>query len=120
MDDIVFEKAQPPLSWYQRAKIFLMASPREGWGLTLTESLQCGVVPVVLNTSSVFKDIISNGENGFLAQNRQDYIDCLEMLMTDEYRWKTMADTALASASRFSPANVGDNWEKLLAEFNRK
>lgn len=119
VDDVVFEKAQSPLSWYQRAKIFLMASPREGWGLTLTESLQCGVVPVVLNTSSVFKDIISNGENGFLAQNRQDYIECLEMLMTDESKCKTMAKNGLESASRFSPAQVGDNWEKLLTEFAR-
>lgn len=116
VNDIIFEGAQSPLKWYQRAKIFLMASPREGWGLTITESLQCGVVPVVLNTSSVFKDIISNGENGYLVQDKHDYQNSLVHLMSDELCYETMARNALKSAARFSPEQVGNQWENLLSE----
>lgn len=38
-----------------------MTSSAEGWGLTLTESLQRGVVPVVMNSSPVFSEIIETG-----------------------------------------------------------
>lgn len=116
VDDIVFEGSQSPIEWYRRAKIFLMASPREGWGLTITESLQCGVVPVVLDTSTVFKDIISNGKNGYLAHDEREYKQCLEHLMSEDSLRKTMAKEALLSADRFSSIQVGDCWEKMLSE----
>lgn len=118
MQDVVFEGAQSPLVWYQRAAIFLMASPREGWGLTITESLQNGVVPVVLNTSTVFKDIIVNQENGFLPNSMQEYVTCIESLLTDEALRQKMALKALASAHRFTPKVVGDLWNKMLQEFH--
>ena len=112
--DIIFEGSQSPLEWYKKASIFLMASPREGWGLTLTESLQNGVVPVVLNTSSVFRDIIIDGENGFLAQNAQEYASRISLLLSDNDKRSKMAINGLKSACRFSPQKVGDLWEKML------
>ena len=112
--DIIFEGSQSPLEWYKKASIFLMASPREGWGLTLTESLQNGVVPVVLNTSSVFRDIIIDGENGFLAQNAQEYASRISLLLSDNDKRTQMAINGLKSACRFSPQKVGDLWEKML------
>ncbi len=120
IDNIIFEGSQSPLKWYQKAKIFLMASPREGWGLTITESLQCGVVPVVLNTSTVFKDIISNGKNGYLVQNKYEYMQCLELLMSEDSLRMAMARDALLSSNRFSATQVGNDWEKLLSECIQK
>lgn len=114
--DIVFDGAQSPLVWYQRARIFLLASPREGWGLTLTESLQNGVVPVVMNTSKVFGDIICDGRTGFFADTPQQYAKRIELLMTDDQLRNKMAVAGLESAHRFSPESVGDKWEKMLNE----
>ena len=114
--DIVFEGAQSPLSWYQRARIFLLASPREGWGLTLTESLQNGVVPVVMNTSKVFGDIICDGRTGFIADTPQQYAERIELLMTDDHLRNKMAVAGLESAHRFSSESVGDKWENMLNE----
>lgn len=114
--DLAFEGAQSPLSWYQKAKIFLMASPREGWGLTITESLQNGVVPIVLNTSSVFKDIITDGENGFLVNNQEQFQDKLSLLMSDENIRTQIACNCLHSAYRFASQTVGELWEKMLNE----
>lgn len=114
--DLTFEGAQSPLSWYQKAKIFLMASPREGWGLTITESLQNGVVPIVLNTSTVFKDIITDGENGYLVNNQEQFQDKLFLLMSDENLRTLIACNCLHSAFRFTPRIVGELWEKMLNE----
>ena len=51
IERISLEGQQSPEPYYEEAKIFLMTSKMEGWGLTLTESLQRGVVPIVFNTS---------------------------------------------------------------------
>lgn len=114
--DIVFEGRQSPINWYKEARIFLMASPREGWGLTLTESLQCGVIPIVLNTSSVFADIILSGQNGFLAENKEEYIKYLDLLLHDETQLERMSNHALSSAYKFTPEKVGEQWLKMLSE----
>ena len=114
--DIVFEGHQNPLLWYQKARIFLLASPHEGWGLTLTESLQNGVVPVVMNTSKVFSDIINNGDTGFLANNIKDYKNYIQQLLLDDERRNCMARAGLQSAYRFSPEIVGEKWEEMLNE----
>ncbi|WP_195477322.1 glycosyltransferase [Bacteroides finegoldii] len=118
--DIHFEGSQPPLSWYQKAKVFLMASPREGWGLTITESLQNGVVPIVLNTSKVFKDIISDASNGFLPNTEKEYTERLESLLSDNSKCRRIAIEGLKSAHRFTPEIVGEKWQSLLNKLQNK
>lgn len=113
-DNIFFEGAQSPQRWYQKAKIFLMASPREGWGLTITESLQNGVIPIVMRTSKVFSDIISDGINGYLPNTEKGFVNKLQTLLDNEALQKEMASEGLKSAYRFSSMNVGDKWIDLL------
>ena len=116
VNDIVFEGSQTPLNWYRKAKIFLVASPREGWGLTITESLQNGVVPVVLNTSTVFMDIINDGENGYLPKTIDKYSSYIETLMCNDALRNRMATSGLQTSARFMPQIVGDLWESMLNE----
>lgn len=118
--DIHFEGSQSPLSWYQKSKVFLMASPREGWGLTITESLQNGVVPIVMNTSKVFKDIISDASNGFLPNTEKEYKERLESLLSDNNKRLRMAIEGLKSAHRFTPEIVGEKWQSLLNKLQNK
>ena len=65
---ISFEGQHSPEPYYRDAKIFLMTSKTEGWGLTITESLQRGVVPIAFDTSTAFHEIIDDGVNGFLVK----------------------------------------------------
>jgi len=116
VNDIVFEGSQTPLNWYRKAKIFLMASPREGWGLTITESLQNGVVPVVLNTSTVFMDIINDQGNGFLPKTIVEYSFYIETLMCNDALRNRMATSGIQTSARFTPQKVGDLWDSMLNE----
>lgn len=116
VNDVVFEGPQNPLNWYRKAKIFLMASPSEGWGLTITESFQNGVVPVVLNTSIVFTDIINDGENGYLPNTFNQYSLNIKTLMQDDALRNRMATSALQTSARFIPEKVGDLWESMLKD----
>ena len=108
-----------PKQYYERASIFMMTSIGiEGWGLTLTECLQTGVVPVVMNTCAVYSDIIQNGVNGFLTKQDSisDYTKHMLKLMSDPKLLREMQLNALHSASRFSTAATMPKWQSLLSK----
>lgn len=88
----------------------------EGWGLTLTESLQRGVVPVVMNTAPVYVDIITHCYNGFLSEksNLNSFINYIETLMDDERRLRAMQLNALASSKRFNLDSTMRKWQELI------
>ena len=112
LTNVIFKEEK----FYIESSIFLMTSPAEGWGLTLTEALERGVVPVVMNSSAVFSEIIDNGENGFLTKNRslRDFSKALSKLIQNESLRIFMAQNALAGATKFSIENVLNKWESLL------
>jgi glycosyltransferase involved in cell wall biosynthesis len=115
--NISFEGRQSPERYYREADIFLMTSIGiEGWGLTLTESLQRGVVPVVMNTCPVFSDIITHGYNGYLSpgSNVKIFTNYILSLMSDERRLRAMQSNALVSAKRFTLAQTIKHWIEII------
>ena len=93
-----------------------MSSPREGWGLTITESMQNATVPIVLNTSAVFRDIVRDGIDGFLPNDEHEMAERLTLLMNDDQLLNQMAEAALEGAARFSSEKVGEQWNGLLSQ----
>lgn len=93
-----------------------MTSDKEGWGLTLTESLQRGVVPVVMNSCPVFSEIIIDGENGFLTTNGnvKEFADKVRFLMKNPKILREMGKRALVSAKKFEIKETLKQWEKIL------
>ena len=112
--NVEFLGHQNPWPFYQKAKIFMMSSPREGWGLTITESMQNATVPIVLNTSAVFRDIVRDGIDGFLPNDEHEMVERLTQLMNDDRRLNQMAEAALDGAVCFSSEKVGEQWNGLL------
>lgn len=112
--NVEFLGHQTPWPFYQKAKLFMMSSPREGWGLTITESMQNATVPIVLNTSAVFRDIVRDKVDGFLPNNEREMAERLTQLMSDNDLRNQMAEAALEGAARFTPEKVGEQWENLL------
>ena len=116
LHNVCFEGRQTPEIYYKDSSIFLMTSDKEGWGLTLTESLQRGVVPIVMDSCPVFSEIISNGVNGFLTPNNEikKFADKVRLLMTNHDILYKMEKQALVSASKFNIDNTIEQWEKIL------
>lgn len=113
---VFFAGQQNPEEYYREAKIFLMTSQMEGWGLTLTESLQYGVVPVVFDICSAFHDIIIDGFNGFLIKDGKmsDFVNVVEKLISDHKKWNVMAKNALHSAEKFRLDKTIKRWENII------
>lgn len=109
---ISFEGYQLPEKYYKKAKIFVMTSNHEGWGMTLVESQMNGVVPIVLDTFSSSHEIIKDGFNGKLIKygDFNSYVNNLKLLMTDESRLKNMAISGIDTCKRFSVENIVDKW----------
>lgn len=112
---------QLPKPYYRKAKIFLMTSTHEGWGMTLVESQQNAVVPIVRDTFSSVHDIITDGENGRIiaADDFKEFTNALMKLMKDDVDRERMGYNGLISCERFSIKNVVDKWEKIFFEITR-
>ena len=113
-----FEGRQPDiLLYFERASLFMMTSAWEGWGLTLTEAQQMGVVPVAFNSFGAVRDIIQHGHNGLLIPNNgiKTYATQLSRLMHNDALRAAMAQHAVESARRFDLSEVMKKWKESLS-----
>lgn len=111
-------KVEKPMELYKQSQIFMMTSNYEGFGMTLTEALQMGCVPLAFDNFTALHDIISDSYNGYIIPSgREDlYANKLFNLMNDDSLRGKMISNAIISSSRFSIENVGEQWIKLLKE----
>ncbi|WP_455621549.1 glycosyltransferase [Parabacteroides sp.] len=114
LKNIRFEGFQDPQPYYERAKLFIMMSKYEGWGLTLCEAMSQGVVPIVLNSFSAAQDIIKEEINGYLADNEQTCSQQLLQLMNNPQQLTNMSIQAVAHTKKYSINNIIPQWEDLL------
>ena len=114
--NILFEGKQMPIPYYEKASIFLMTSNFEGWGMTLTESLQYGVVPIARDSYLSLHDIISDGDNGYIVDpnSTKVFAEKVMFLMENDDKRESAAFKGLNSATRFTKENVVTKWEQLL------
>lgn len=98
-----------------RCHLFLNASPKEGWGLTVIEAAACGV-PCVAADSPGLRDSVEDGVTGLLVP----YGDTAAMaraalaLLGDPARREAMGARAAARARSFSWDAAADDAEALL------
>lgn len=116
LNRISFEGYQQPLPYYEKAKIFLMTSAVEGFAMTLIESQQQGVVPIVMDTFLSLHEIITSGENGIIISNNDEvaFANAILNLITEPDKLDKLARNALISCKRFSIETIVDEWEQLI------
>ena len=77
---LVGEKGPEIISLYLNASdLFIMGSLKEGWSTSLSEAIACGVPACVTNFSSA-KEIIDQGKNGYVVDERNKDIFLQNML----------------------------------------
>lgn len=110
------------LTYYESASIFMMTSAYEGFGITLTEAQQMGVVPIAFNSYESLQDIITHKESGVIVPNNdiKSYIKELsELMKNDSYRIR-LAQNGLESCKQFSKEKITERWIRLLEETRLK
>lgn len=114
--DLLGEKKNV-IDYYTKASVFLCTSRWEGFGMVVTEAMECGL-PVVSFKTDGPSEIIRNGKNGYLVDNfnLEQFADAVERLMKDEKLRKEMSGNASVRAKDFSVERVGEEWEKLFKD----
>lgn len=116
LKNVHFEGRQPSEPYYYEASIFMMTSAIEGWGLTLTESMQNGVVPIVFDSYPALADIITNDYDGFIIPNDdiEAYGKMLINLIQNKKLRERIAQNGLVSCQRFEMNKIVNKWVNLI------
>lgn len=99
------------------AKILMMTSEYEGWGLVLTEAMANGTVPIAFNSYLSILDIIDDGVDGILVSpfNIAEYCHKLSKLFTNNEEFLKIQENVYKKAIQFKIDNkIGYQWINLL------
>ena len=111
-----FQK-DPPIQYYKDAKIFMLTSDLEGFGLVIIESMAYGVVPIVYGSYEAAYDIVDDGINGFVTPkpySKAATISRLRTLMSHDTRCNGLAMAAMEKSKRFTLDAVITQWYQML------
>ena len=89
------------ISLYRRAWVLASVSAREGWGMTITEAAACGTPAVATNIAG-HSDAVKDGASGLLGKSREDLVDALDRVISDEGLRVRLSEGALENASRLT------------------
>lgn len=108
--------------YYKRAEIFALPSRDEGFGMVLLEAMAFSLPAVGYSCKAGPKEIIEEGENGFLVApgEIETFARKMEILMQDEHKRREMGEKARESTKRFGREQILDQWEQILQEMTNR
>jgi glycosyltransferase involved in cell wall biosynthesis len=104
------------LSELLNTSIYAAASRYEGFGLAITEAMECGVPCVAFDCECGPREIITHGEDGLLIEpfHIERFAEALLLLIEDPTLRTQLGRQANISAGRFAPVNIMQQWETLF------
>jgi len=104
-DRVIFEGAMDNVVPYmQKAKLLVLTSRYEGFGMVVAEAIACGTPAVAVDCPVGPSEIIINGENGYLAdyENDEELVSLIDKALQKKWDYKNVSKTV----DKFSPENV--------------
>ena len=100
----------------QKADVFILPSLGEGMALSAIEAASCGL-PLILSENAGLKDLIQEGENGFLVpiQSVDALIEKIHYFIEHPEQIEKMGRNARKTAEQYTWENYSDNVSKAVA-----
>lgn len=101
---------------YKDASIVAMTSRYEGLPMVLLEAQAFGLPIVTFSCKCGPKDIVKNGENGFLVSegNIEEFASCLLRIMEDDELRMRMGQNAKCDSENFAESIIMRKWDNLF------
>lgn len=101
---------------YLTSSIYVLPSRFEGFGMVLIEAMACGVPCVAFDCRCGPRDIIKDGEDGFLVENGdiKQFAKQLSVLIEDEQLRKEMGRNARHNIQRYDVSIIAKKWDELF------
>ncbi|MFB6320166.1 glycosyltransferase [Saccharicrinis sp. FJH54] len=114
---VEFTGNRNPSPYYEKAKLLLLTSEFEGFGLVITEGMSFGVVPVVYGSYSAVYDIIEHQQDGVIIPkpyNKETAKKLVTGLMNDTKQLDRVAAKARQKVKVFDRSTIISHWEHLF------
>ena len=102
-------------NYYSQAKLLLLTSINEGFGMVINEAA-CFGVPTVANRIPGLEDLITDGANGYLTD--QDDVESManrvNRILSDNELRETLSSNAKKMVTRFDEVEIGKKWKYLI------
>lgn len=102
--------------YYLSSSIFVSTSRWEGFGLVVTEAMECGL-PVIAFENTGPKEIINNSnENGILVRcgDKEEFVGKLLSLINNKDTLNKISKESIKRAKDFSIENISNEWIKII------
>ena len=103
-------------TYLERAKLFVLTSRYEGFGMCLVEALQMQVPCISFDVKVGPSKIISNGQNGRLIPpfDCEKMVEEIDALIENPDLLEQMSEETLLGFERFSDSRILENWKSVL------
>lgn len=101
--------------------VFVLLSDFEGLPIALMEAMACGLVPVCYNMESGIPELVENGKQGLIVNDRGgDFIKAIKLLKNKTGYWKKLSRGARDKIdSGFSVSHCVQSWKELFLDLER-
>jgi len=103
-----------PQKNFLSASINLVTSDFEGFSLSILEANECGVPTIAYDFGESSNEEILNGKTGFIAKNKDDYVNKLKSLMDDKELLMKLSNECKKYNDNFKIKNIINEWIKLF------
>ena len=113
---IFVENTKNIKEYYEKASIYLMTSRFEGLPMTLIEAQSFGLPIISYDIKTGPKDIVNNGEDGYLIvdDNRDEFINRFLELSQNRKKIQEFSQRAYENSKRFKLDNIIKKWKEIL------
>ena len=110
-------------SYFMESSAHMMTSIYEGFSITNLEASIRGTIPFAFNSFASAKDIIDNGQTGYLIKpfDVDAYVDAfLTFTKLPQSKIVAMRSKAIERAKEFSLQHIADKWNELFNELRHE
>jgi glycosyltransferase involved in cell wall biosynthesis len=98
-----FIKHEELPDYYSQAKLLLLPTSGDCWGVVLNEAMVCGLPVITTNMTAAAGELVIDGENGYiLPLDSELWAEKICSLLTDEEKYKTFSLKAKEKVSEFT------------------